>query len=243
MKKNNLQSMFFLFSLLQICIVTEVLSETGTSVPVLATTGTGELKVEADQVVISFSVVTEHASSTEAIRENSAKTERVLIALKKLDLSKEEYQTGSFSVWPRYSHSKMSSEEERIIGYQVSNNVVVVSKKIDKAGVILDAANQAGVNRVDSVSFGVSDQRTRRKEAIRIATDNAIQDAKYLAEAAGVSLKRVISVQVDDAYGGGVMPLRGPAITSSKAFSDAAVPLESGFVSIRARVAVTWEIE
>jgi uncharacterized protein len=212
------------------------------AVPELSTSGTAEIRVPADQARVSFSVVTDHETSSEAIRENSVLVEKLIAALRSGGITKDEYQTGDFSVTPQYEHPRTGYGSGKLTGYQVRNSLLVSTGRIEILGKLIDAAAVAGANRIDYVSFGISDMRAERQKVIAQATKNAFEDAEYLAESAGLTLKKILSIQVDDAYGGGGFHPKGRAIAMEASFAPD-VPLEAGMIPVRARVMVTWQVE
>ena len=80
----------------------------------------------------------------------------------------------------------------QIVGYQAVNTVTVDTIALDRVGALIDAAIGAGANRIDSVSFTLRDQSGPRNEAIAKAAADALSQARALAAALGVKLKRVL---------------------------------------------------
>ena len=81
--------------------------------------------------------------------------------------------------------------EPKFVGYNVSNQVRVKIRQIDKVGEILDRLVTAGVTDIGNVEFLVSEP----SKALDQARDTAIADARRKAEvyarASGVQLGRV----------------------------------------------------
>jgi uncharacterized protein YggE len=210
--------------------------------PSLTVAGQARLERPADELRLQLAVVTEAAEAAPATAENSDQMERVLAALSQAGLDPGETTTGRFSVSPRYSHRPPQAQADwqpHIVGYRVENSVQVETAKIEMAGKLIDVAVRAGANSVRSISFGLRDDRAYRKEAISEATAHARADALAMAEAAGVSLGRLLSARLDDAAAPPV-PVRMRA--ESFAVAASAPPIEPGDVSIHARVTLTYEI-
>jgi uncharacterized protein YggE len=210
--------------------------------PSLTVAGQARLERPADELRLQLAVVTEAAEAAPATAQNSDQMERVLAALSQAGLDSGETTTGRFSVSPRYSHRPPQAQPDwqpHIVGYRVENSVQVETKKIELAGELIDVAVRAGANSVSSISFGLSDDRAYRAEAIREATAHARADALAMAEAAGVRLGRLLSARLDDAAAPPV-PIR--MRTESFAVAASAPPIEPGDVSIHARVTLSYEI-
>ena len=52
--------------------------------------------------------------------------------------------------------------QQILIGYRVSNILSIQTDNIDSAGNIIDAAVSSGANRVDTVSFQLSDENYKK---------------------------------------------------------------------------------
>ena len=121
----------------------------------------------------------------------------------------------------------------------------VQTDKVDSAGHIIDAAVSFGANRVDNVSFQLSDDTSQKISDDLIA--NAIIDATQKAEKALVPLKQQIvgvkSVVIHD----NVMPYYDSPMRSSfdgiaMESSMKSAPIMSGDEEIRTNVSVVFYI-
>lgn len=210
--------------------------------PKLYVTGTASIDKPADQVRISVGVVTEDENASEAIAANNELMHDVVRALEKAGLSEDEYETSQFRIRPRYSRRPRNAEPDwqpTIVGYDVTNVVVVTTQQIDNCGEIIAAADKAGANTVNIDAFELADSRKYRGEAIREATKNAINDAKDLAAAAGLSLVRVVSIRLD---GGPMVASDATMMRAARAGAESAPPINPGDVTVRASVSVVYEI-
>ena len=210
-------------------------------VPRLTVRGEAELERPADQVQMSIGVVTEGNEAGDALKENNRIMKDVVQAIEKAGLSKDDYETGQFRIRPQYSRRPRQPDPEwkpQIIGYQVVNSVTVKTQKLDLTGKVIQSANEAGANTVEVMGFSLADQRKYRAEAIREATQNAKADAEALADAAGVKLERIITINLDQA------PMQPMAMhRAARAEADTgAPPIEPGDVTITANVTIVYEI-
>ena len=215
------------------------------NLPKLMVRGEAELDKPADRLRLTIGVVTEHAEATTALDENSRRMRDVVRALEKTGLTEGEYETGRFSVRPVYARRPRNAGAEwrpHIVGYAVTNTLNVKTKKLELAGPLIEAANDAGANSIDSIGFDLADPRIHRAEAISAAAANARADAAVLAEASGVRLVRILSVTLDEA--GRRPPV--PFFTLERAAAAEAAPappIQPGDVTVRAGVTIVYEIE
>ncbi len=214
-------------------------------VPVLTVRGDAQLEKPADELRIRVGVVTESDEAPTALQENSRQMNDVIDALKKTGLTEKEYQTSQFQIQPVYTRRPRQAPVDwkpKIIGYRVSNSLTVKTKKLELTGELIQAANEAGANSIDSISFGLADPRTHRVEAIRAATANALADARTLAEAASLRLVRVLSITLDQAAAPQPIPTI-QRMSAGMAMAEAAPPpIQPGDVTVRASVTVQYEI-
>jgi uncharacterized protein YggE len=212
-------------------------------IPKLTVRGQSELEKPADRLNLKIGVVTEHADAREAMTANSSLMNDVLKAVGRVGLKKDEYQTGRFRVRPVYERRPRGAEQDwqpRILHYEVANSIRVKTQQLDLAGEIIDAATQAGANDVGDIHFDLARPRTYRQEAITKATNNAVKDARTLAEAAGVRLVRLLSINLDQTG------LRPPVARRSRGVAAASMestpPIAAGDVTVSAGVSLVYEI-
>lgn len=203
----------------------------------VSVTGTGKATLIPDRYTFSVGVQTVAMTVDDAVRENNQKTADVIAALKKAGATEKEIRTTNFSIWPQQDYS--NGKTPRITGYQVSNNVVVTRDKVGDAGKLLQAAIGAGVNVASGLSFEVSNPARGRDEGLRAAFADAKSKASVLAQAAGRSLGRVLSLTEGGAAQAPPPYMRAMA---AKAEAQSDVPVEAGTQELSFTVSVIFEL-
>lgn len=214
----------------------------GLSLPILTVQGRATLSKPADELRINIGAVTQEKTAEKALDSNNDKMEKIINALKQNGLEKGEYATGRFTIRPVYGERPKNPPPgwtPEIVGYEVTSSLSVKTGKIDKAGILIDQAARAGANSIDNISFGLKDPNKYRTEAIDAATKNALQDAKTLGLAAGVSLVSIQSINLDEASPA-PMPRHGPFYM--KAMGAESVPIEPGEIEITSSVTIQYQI-
>lgn len=158
----------------------------------ISITGTGKVTVTPDRYTFNVGVQTVGATVDDAVRENNQRIAAVVAALKKAGATDAEVRTSNFSIMPQQDYSQ--GRMPRILGYQVNNTVTVTRKSVTDAGKLLQAALNAGVNTSSGLQFEVSDQSKGRDEGLRGAFNDAKAKASLLAQAAGRTLGRAMSI-------------------------------------------------
>ena len=111
-----------------------------------------------DQAQLSAGVTTVATTAEAALAENARKMNGVFAALKRIGVPDKSIQTSNFSVSPQYPpYNQNTTGLQRIVGYQVSNQVNVTLDDVKKLGPALDALVAAGANQINSVGFSIRD--------------------------------------------------------------------------------------
>lgn len=211
----------------------------GRQTPRISVVGEGEVSVAPDMAVVTLSVLREAATARDALTANNAAMKEVLDGLKAAGIAERDIQTSRLNIQPRYTQAlRDKPESPKIIGYSVSNEVTVRIRKITEAGAIIDKVVGLGVNQGGSIAFVNEDLKGPMTEARKRAVADAIDKARTLAEAAGVKLGPVLSIE-ENAIAPRPIAYAAPM---RKAMADAAVPLASGENSYQTQVSVVFEI-
>lgn len=213
-------------------------------IPKLAVRGMAELEKPADQLRLTIGVISEGRLATEVLDDNARLMRDVVKAVEKAGLTKDEYQTGRFRVRPKYTRRPRTAEPEwkpQIIGYEVSNSINIKTMNLDLAAELIEVANKAGANSIDSIAFDLADRRRYREEAIAEATRHAIADANILADNASLRLVRIMSITLDSAQPQPPAPM-SKRMMMAGSLSEATTPIAPGDVTVRASVNIVYEI-
>ncbi len=210
--------------------------------PILVVTGSAQVDFPPDELRMGIAVVTQADQAARAMEDNSRAAARVIEALQRKGLKKEEVTTGRFNVHPVYAEVRPGSGGvPRIAAYRVENMVEAKTGRLDLAGELIQAGIEAGANRVDSISFGLADPRSKRSEVIAKAAKAARADADAAAAAAGVTITGVRKVTVDSA-GGPIVPM--PVMRNFAMEAQAmAPPINPADVTVTASVTIEYFIK
>jgi uncharacterized protein YggE len=205
-------------------------------VPQIAVTGRGEIKVSPDRATIQISVQTRATTAAAAAAENATKTQSVLAALRSLGLTNDQLSTINYNVYPdqRYDPGK----DPVIVGYNVTNTVLVDVRKLNQVGPVIDAALSHGANMVNSLQFYASNTETARRAAIATAIEKARADAEAAAKAAGGSLGTLLEINVGAYSPPPPRPLMMARIAGGVAQAD--TPINPGEETLSVEVSTRW---
>jgi uncharacterized protein YggE len=205
------------------------------AIPQIAVTGRGEIKVSPDRATIQISVQTRAATAAAAAAENATKQQAVLSALRQLGLGNDQLSTINYNVYPeqRYEQGK----EPVIVGYNVTNTILVDVKKLDQVGPVIDAAIARGANMITSLQFYASNTETARRSAIAIAIDKARADAEAAARAARGTLGTLLEINIGSYSPRPPQPMM---MLARGAAAQADTPINPGEETLAVEVNTRW---
>jgi len=199
--------------------------------------------VSPDQAVIVLAVETLDSSAKESQAENARVSTAVINALKTAGVPDNQIKTVGYTLYEQFQWNETTRKSEST-GYQTSHRIQVTLTDLDSVGEVVDAAAQAGSNRVEQVSFSLSNaaQEELRTEALAEAAQNARAKANSIATGLGITLGQVYSASENSNY---ATPYyyRGFESLSADAGSPApTTPITAGDVEFSATVSVQFEI-
>jgi len=203
--------------------------------PTLSVTGTGQVFVVPDIAYINIGVRSEGDSVTEAIAANNTQAQQIKDALVAEGISEEDIQTSSFNVYQQSDYDFQGNPTNSY--FSVENTVYVTVREISSLGVVLDAVGRGGANNIYGVNFDVEDKTEAQSTARSLAVQAAQTQAGELAQAAGVELGELLSINSSatttsqNFYGYGMGG--GAAVADS-------VPISAGQMPVNAQVVLTY---
>lgn len=203
----------------------------------LDVTAEGAVNRAPDLAVIGAGVVTQALSASAAMRDNAARMAATVAALKRAGVADRDIQTASINLSPQYRYADNKAPE--ITGYQASNQVSVRFRDIKRAGTILDALVAQGANQINGPSFSVENADAALDEARRDAIKTARARADLYAQAAGLRVKRILSISESAGYA----PPPYPVMAMVRAEKAADTAVEPGEQKLSVNVSVIFELE
>jgi uncharacterized protein YggE len=204
----------------------------------IAVSGTGIVRVVPDIATSSIGIEVTSATLAEASSQANTSMSKVIDAITGLGVDPKDIQTTNYSVSPVQNDPQPAGGTPKITGYRVSNQVRVTVRKLEDLGKILDAAVGAGANSIFGISFNVADPTSYQQQARAAAVKDAQTKAAQLAQAGGITLGKIVSIdetQVSTPY--------PRAAAAPLALSSSAVPVETGQLEVDVSVQVRFAIQ
>ncbi len=217
----------------------------------IAFEGKGEVSAKPDIAEIHFTIRENQKEMSVAQTKVTEKETAVLAFLEKNGIQKKDIKTEGYNSYPKYESVSpcygygipCRETEPKIIGYEVSENVVVKVRDLAKAGDIVKGIGEAGVTEISGPNFAIENEDGLKAEARKIAIDEAKEKAKKLSKDLGVKLVRIVNFSESGNY---PMPMyAGKEMMAMDMVSSKIAPspeLPAGENKIISNVTITYEI-
>ena len=115
-------------------------------------TGSAQVTVPPDQVVVYAQVLTKAILADDAKNMNSEISEKVINALKAIGIESKDIETENYNI---YQDCEWTQIGQSCKGYAASNSIKIKSKEFNNAGKIVDAVVDSGA-LVSYINFELS---------------------------------------------------------------------------------------
>src|SRR5690606_31686957 len=130
----------------------------------ITVTGEGKTMARPDRAVFTVGVEVHRASIEEARAASAAAIDRMLTALRGLQIADDDIRTAQLNMGPDYEYGEAG---RRLVGYVATSTIEVRMTQLDKIGEAIDTTVTAGQNdaRLDGLRFELSDPEAAQAEA------------------------------------------------------------------------------
>jgi uncharacterized protein len=199
----------------------------------IATSGRGEVRIPPTRAIVAFNVDNFARNAAVAASDNARTSQATIAALKSVGVKDTDISNGGYSVYPDFEKGKPRGFNAR--------NIIRVEVPIADVGKVVDTALEVGATSVSPIQFMGGDLAVVRRDALKRAVAEARRDAEALADAAGGSLGRLLSLT-----SGVSQPIgRGPefAVTAALSSSGGYTPtdLRPSDLTVTAVASGRWE--
>ncbi|HEY5165702.1 MAG TPA: SIMPL domain-containing protein [Acidimicrobiia bacterium] len=200
--------------------------------------GDGAVEGTPNVLELELGVTTRDPSAATALAHNSELAVKVIGALKNAGVADKDVQTSNLSISPNVSGSG-----NHVDGYEVGNTVMAKLRDVNKAGDIVDAATKVSSNEivVQSLSFSFDDNSSMVAAARTLAVKRAQDQARQLADAAGVALGNLDSISSTSVPVGPPTETPGARATPSPAAAPTP-PVNPGSQTVSVEVTLVYQI-
>ena len=216
--------------------------------------GEGEILAKPDIGNFSFSVRSEGEDAATAQDKSAEAINEILTYLAEEGVEEKDIKTQHYNLNPKYRYEERICTTNRycppgeqiIDGYEVSQNITVKVRDLDKSGDLISGVGGKGATDISGLSFTIDDTAELEAQAREIAIADAKEKAKKLAKDLDSRLVKMISFYEEQGYpspygyGGDMMERAVMSAPMMDAKISPEVP--TGENMIRKVVNITYEI-
>lgn len=203
----------------------------------ISVNGSGQVTLSPDVAYVYVGVRSQSENVSDALTKNNDQAQAVANALKELGIDAKDIQTSSFTINPQQQMDPQGKVTSTI--YNVDNTVYVTVRDLQILGKLLDVVVRSGANGINGISFDVLDKSKALSEARKLAINSAHSQADEIAQAAGVTLGPLQTMNVF-ASNPPVPVFEGKGGVAAMDASQ--VPVSAGQLVLRVEVSAVYEI-
>ena len=193
----------------------------------------GEASIEATPTLVNISVSIEGEGKDAKLlrQENGEKLAKVIQAINKEEVPMKNFQTDYVSLYKNYDYNTKTYQ------YRISQTVKIKLDNLAKYETLMDALFEAGVNQINSVTFGIEDSaRAKLQQEARIAAiDDARKKALLYATSLDQNIGKALTIRETS--------LRDtPASVMVRGAAPSNTTLALGSISVNSQIIVTFEL-
>lgn len=158
----------------------------------LTVQGEGKVSAVPDIATLSIEVSHDGTDLDPALTEVRQQMNKVLAVVKGQGIEDKDVRTDFFQVRPKFEYDKRGNPHP--VGYTVTNRVSVKVRELKSTGKVLTAVLNAGATNVNGPDFEIDNPAVLERQALAAATRDAKAKAQAVAEAAGVQLGEILTI-------------------------------------------------
>ena len=202
----------------------------------LVVVGNGVASAVPDRCRIFASLRVTRESVADAIGDVASLSEAARTAIRDSGVNDGDVRTQDLQVQDWFDHDQQQVTA-RVATYTFTVEVRDLGEVSSLVGML--AATVGDALQIQSIAFSHSDHASLLAVARRAAITDALARAEELAEAAGVGIGDILTIEEGAGAGGG---WSGYAVSTGARLGASAMPIEPGTQSVTARVAVTYAL-
>ena len=205
--------------------------------------GRGLVEVAPDFATVRVGISSKAPSPTAALDQNSAIARKIIDFAKKFGVEERDVQTDAVNLSPTFKtvREPNGATRQEPDGYSASNAVRVRLSDLSRVGTFMRQVLEQGATNIGGVQFGLSSPERAADEARLKAVEDAVRQARQLADAAGIKLGRILGIvhppPAEYQVASGVADL------AVRRAARPAVPIEAGTLEVGTAVEITWAVE
>nr|WP_301549793.1 SIMPL domain-containing protein [Methylorubrum thiocyanatum] len=206
--------------------------------------GRASQEVAPDFASVEIGVESRGATPAAALDAASQAAKGIVATAKEMGVAEADIGTSAVTLQPRIKNVRLpdGTMGEREDGYTASNRVRVRLAEMGRLGELMRRTLDSGANRIQGISFGLRDPAAADAAVQVAAVKDAKAQAERIAEATGVKLGSVISIDSPPRTESPRPMPYGLAMKAAAPRGRSAVPVEAGSIETSAEVDAVFAI-
>lgn len=210
-------------------------------------TGKGKISVKPDTISLIIDANGVFDDYETAVKKSAEETAELRMAVESAGLAPGDLKTSSFDINTEYEsfHDRDGNFRRRFVGYKYQHSCSInFPKDNEQLGRLLYALAKSKVNVEFSIRYIVKDPEPVKNELLNKAVSDSQAKANVLAEAAGVSLGNIVTID----YSWGELkiysePVYKTLLDEAPAFgSSYDIDIEAEDIDVQDTVTIIWSI-
>ncbi|MFT6985134.1 MAG: hypothetical protein ACJAT7_000941 [Psychromonas sp.] len=181
---------------------TSSLADSIPDAPSISVTGSAELEVTPDQVIIKFHASAIEPSGTLAKSRVDQQVSTLLANLKKAGFNSEKLESADLYIRAEYDYQK---DKRTLLGIRATRDLTYLLTDINKVSHFLDALLSANIDSIEPLQYGLQSPDAWQLKVRLMAVDDSMEKGSVLAQAYKSELGKIYSVNYQDSYSRPVM--------------------------------------
>lgn len=204
--------------------------------------GTGEIRISADTAVISLGVNARDKDVLKAQQKANEAIAAIRTALIGSGVKETNINTEYINIYAVYDYQ---NGEEMLAAYNASSTLSIKVTDMESIGSLIDASFEAGANTLNGISFSASDTEEAETEAMKKAVEDANKKAEVLAQASGLKITGIVSINEGGVYNyeNSAGNLNAMRMETAEAKDEAGTVVQAAKLIVNATVSITFSAE
>jgi len=208
--------------------------------PAISVVGEGKVTAQPDRAALQLGMQVRHEDLVQARQEVTRRSEAILQHLISLGIEKRQVSATDINTLPEYRWDEQRKTQV-LTGYSVQRSIEVALMDLSLLSTVIEGSADAGANRITPPQLSHSREAELRRDALRLATEDARANASAIAEALGGSLGAVRDIGTT----GSPRPVpmaRDTMMRASAESTGADATYIAGEQTFKARVSATFDL-
>lgn len=202
----------------------------------ISLSGTAQKAYAPDMAYVYFTIIGSGQTSEEATAMAAKKAAAAKRALLGNGITSDALETSNYNLSPIYN------DKQKVTGYRVNNTLKLKVENLDKLGGTIDKLADAGVDKVNYITYDLRNIKLYMQQLAGEAVKNARQQAQVIASAGGRSVGRMLHADLNTNYNTPRL-YSNMAMTKSAERADTPTVIETKDIQLNANVDVVFALE